>query len=330
MATLDLGELVSFNEEKATAQSTFNSHLGLRVKGGGFIGKNLRVEGSLYSNGIISGNINSLNMLNQNNSVYIANNEVSQSQSVIVGIDATKTGSNAAANIAIGYQVLKEDTLGSYNTAVGYQSGIKITEGNGNVLLGANTDTYAATDSNSIAIGRNVIGKGSNTAVIGNSSVKNIYLSSNEGADVWMGKGHNAVWNDLADCIQVPEDTDLEPGYCYCFDGEKYYKSSKYLDGGFMGVHSDTAGIYMGSKKEGKELNAAVAGFVLAYVDKEYKPGTPLTCTKDGKMTYIKMIDRILHPHKIIATFWKKETAEEWGSDSEKVKVNNRMWVKIK
>ena len=39
------------------------------------------------------------------------------------------------------------------------------------------------------------------------------------GSKVW-----GCVWNDLADCIDVPESTDLEYGYCYCFDGENYYK----------------------------------------------------------------------------------------------------------
>ena len=82
------------------------------------------------------------------------------------------------------------------------------------------------------------------------------------GSKVW-----GCVWNDLADCIDVPESTDLEYGYCYCFDGKNYYKSTEYLDDGIIGIHSDTAGFCMGKKEDGKQLNVAVAGFVLAYVD---------------------------------------------------------------
>ena len=74
----------------------------------------------------------------------------------------------------------------------------------------------------------------------------------------------NAVWNDLADCLEVPEDTKLEYGRCYCFDGTNYHKSTKYLDDGIIGIHSDTYGFKMGIK-ETKTLDVAIAGFVLAY-----------------------------------------------------------------
>lgn len=140
---------------------------------------------------------------------------------------------------------------------------------------------------------------------------------------------YNAVWNDLADCIPVDDECKVEPGYCYCFDGEKYYKSSKYLDEGIVGIDSDTYGMNMGHKPGLNQMDVAVAGFVLAYVDKEYKPGTPLTCTENGYLTEIKREDKIEYPERIVATYWKSEPADEWGSDSRKVKVNGRKWVRI-
>ena len=142
---------------------------------------------------------------------------------------------------------------------------------------------------------------------------------------------YGAVWNDLSDSIPVDDACDLEHGYCYCFDGERYTKSSKYLDDGIIGIHSDTYGFKMGSEEgKKKKLDVAVSGFALAYVDKEYKPGTPLTCTKNGYLTKIKLRDKIRYPEKIVATYWKSEPAEEWGSDSKKVMVNGRKWVKVK
>ena len=36
------------------------------------------------------------------------------------------------------------------------------------------------------------------------------------------------------------------------------------------------------------------------------------------------------YPEKIVATYWKDEPAEEWGTEERKVKVNGRKWVKIK
>ena len=140
---------------------------------------------------------------------------------------------------------------------------------------------------------------------------------------------YNAVWNDLADCIPVDDECKVEPGYCYCFDGEKYYKSTKYLDEGIIGIDSDTYGMNMGRKPDLNQMDVAVAGFVLAYVDKEYKPGTPLTCTEDGYLTEIKKEDKIEYPERIVATYWKSEPADEWGSDSRRVRVNGRKWVKV-
>ena len=141
---------------------------------------------------------------------------------------------------------------------------------------------------------------------------------------------HGAVWNDLADSIPVDEDCNLEHGYCYCFDGEKYTKSSKYLDDGIIGIHSDTYGFKMGAEENKKKMDVAVSGFVLAYVDKEYPPGTPLTCAENGYLTKIELEDKMKYPEKIVATYWKKEPAEEWGTEERKVKVNGRKWVKIK
>lgn len=146
------------------------------------------------------------------------------------------------------------------------------------------------------------------------------------------GAVYNAVWNDLADCLPVPESTILEPGYCYCFDGVNYYKSTKYLDEGIMGIHSDTYGFAMGHEAEGEPLkfHLAVAGCVLAYVDKEYKSGTPLTCTKDGYLTEIQLQNKVEYPERIVATYWKPEPAEKWGAEGAEVPVNGRHWVKVK
>ena len=157
-------------------------------------------------------------------------------------------------------------------------------------------------------------------------STGGIYAKSGIKSDTGV---YNAVWNDLADCIPVDGECKVEPGYCYCFDGEKYYKSTKYLDEGIVGIDSDTYGMNMGRKPGLNQMDVAVAGFVLAYVDKEYKPGTPLTCTEDGYLTEIKKEDKIEYPERIVATYWKSEPADEWGSDSRKVKVNGRKWVKV-
>ena len=147
---------------------------------------------------------------------------------------------------------------------------------------------------------------------------------------IWGSQVFNAVWNDLADCIPVNKEAVIEPGYCYCFDGEKYYKSTKYLEKGIIGIESDTYGMHMGSKPGVKQMDVAVSGFALAYVDKEYESGTPLTCTENGYLTEIAKQDKIEYPERIVGTYWKPEPNEEWGSSDRKVKVNGRHWIKIK
>lgn len=146
--------------------------------------------------------------------------------------------------------------------------------------------------------------------------------------DIWAQFVHNAVWNDVADCIPVPEDTELEFGYCYKFDGNNYTKTSKYSDSQYIGIHSDTAGFYVGDRPT-KTLKVSVAGFVLAHVDKVYKSGTPLVCTKEGKLTKANLFVKLFRPQSIIASFWKDEEDEEWGPKNRKIKVNGRKWVKI-
>lgn len=172
-----------------------------------------------------------------------------------------------------------------------------------------------------------------------------VVVTNNKSIDTLSGLGvaknivgdsvYNAVWNDLVDCIPVPDDTELDFGYCYCFDGEKYYKSSKYLEDGIIGIHSDTAGFCMGDKPNTKQLLAAVAGFALVHVDKEYPVGTPLTCGENGFLTEMKKEDIPTNSHKIVGTFWKKEWSSWWGftnptSDKQVVSVNDRMWIKVR
>lgn len=137
---------------------------------------------------------------------------------------------------------------------------------------------------------------------------------------------YNAVWNDLVDCIEVPNDIKLEPGRCYIFDGKTYFPSTKYCQQGIIGIHSDTAGMVIGDKGKGaNQLKASVAGYVLAYVDKTYASGTPLTCTKEGFLTKMKKKDLIFHPERIVATYWKPENSDKWNG----IEVNGRHWVKI-
>ena len=195
-----------------------------------------------------------------------------------------------------------------------------------NNFINKNMFSYASTVDNSSSAGSYSNG----TVTMGDGTINVPNGGIVAGSGIKGAKVYNAVWNDLVDCIPVDDEVELEYGYCYSFDGEKYHKSSKYMEQGVIGIHSDTAGMVMGSKPNTKELHCGVAGFCLAYVDKEYEVGTPLTCTEGGILTEIKHKDKVEYPERVIATYWKSEPLEEWGSDTEKVKVNGRRWVKIR
>lgn len=137
-----------------------------------------------------------------------------------------------------------------------------------------------------------------------------------------------AVWNDLVDCIEVPEDTEeLEHGYCYALTGDSCKKTSKRAQkNAVLAIHSNTAGFIMGEKENKKTIHMALAGFVLAYTDKSYKTMTPLTCTKDGRLTKMNWLDRIFRKDALVGYYYKDEKSEDWNG----VAVSGRNWVKIK
>ena len=253
--------------------------------------------------------------------------------------DTTITGTIASADItASGSAVLNESTIesatiqngtinlnsktltvSSDSTITNTTSGSTITlEGVG--AIDAKSMTLTTSSGASLNI-NNTLGDSnpdSGTAVACNGGIR-------------AAKVYNAVWNDLADSIEVPQDTELEYGYCYKYKNGKVYKTDEYADPNVLGIHSDTAGMVLGIKPSHiKCINLAVAGVVLAYVDNEYECGTPLVATKEGKLTKANKMTRVLHPERIVATYFRKENNDFWGPSSNKIAVNGRSWVKVK
>jgi hypothetical protein len=79
-------------------------------------------------------------------------------------------------NIGIGTAALNITTNGFGNVAVGYHALLAVTTGYFNVGIGYGADVSAAGDFNSISIGYNVVGNGSNTITLGNSTHTDTYL----------------------------------------------------------------------------------------------------------------------------------------------------------
>ena len=102
-------------------------------------------------------------------------NNTTGSYSVAVGTGALSSSVAYGFNVALGYGTGSHVNGGYFNTLLGTTAGGQtLTSGNQNTLVGGYADVVAGTDNNSIVIGYNAVGQGSNTAVIGNSSVTTV------------------------------------------------------------------------------------------------------------------------------------------------------------
>lgn len=146
-------------------------------------------------------------------------------------------------------------------------------------------------------------------------------------SDVQFGTVYGAVWNDIADFLEIDADTEIEFGKAYVrFPDGTLAKSKEYMQKGVMGIASDTFGFGVGQKPEGTpQLPIAIGGFVLACVDKIYDPGTPLTCAFDGSLTEFLQVNKREFPERTVAIFDRVEKNPVWNG----VNVKGRHWVKV-
>lgn len=142
-----------------------------------------------------------------------------------------------------------------------------------------------------------------------------------------------AVWNDYAECRQA--DTQ-EPGYVLSETGkDTLTKTSNRLQH-FAGVSSDTWGFSQGETEKAK-THIAVAGRVLVYPyqnRENYHPGDCVCATKGGMVDIMTREEIIKYPDRIVGIVSCVPDYEAWGggkdADREPVKVNGRIWIKVK
>jgi hypothetical protein len=142
-----------------------------------------------------------------------------------------------------------------------------------------------------------------------------------------------AVWNDYAECREA--DT-TEYGYVLTETGkDSLTKTTERLQH-FAGVSSDTWGFSQGETEKAK-TPIAVAGRVLVYTYQDrnnYKPGDCVCAAPGGTVDIMTREEIINYPDRIVGTVSCVPTYEEWGggegSDRDPVKVNGRIWIKVK
>lgn len=148
-------------------------------------------------------------------------------------------------------------------------------------------------------------------------------LSQFTASKVW-----NSVWNDVAD-FQLLNDQ-LVFGKCYIDHIEGARIAFERCQMAVIGVASDTFGHAVGAGANEKEVPIAVCGWVLAFVDKEYPCGTPLTNDENGNLTEMTLEEKRNYPERMLGIYKKPEPQEEFGPNGQKIKVNGRHWVKVK
>ena len=143
-----------------------------------------------------------------------------------------------------------------------------------------------------------------------------------------------AVWNDYAEYRETKDCDDF--GYVVFENGDDTLSKTTERLQHFAGITSDTWGFAQGQTDNAK-TPIAVAGRVLAYPYQDrnnYKPGDCL-CAAPGGTVDIMIREEVRDwPDRIVGTVSCVPDYEEWGggelADRPSVKVNGRIWVKVR
>ena len=142
-----------------------------------------------------------------------------------------------------------------------------------------------------------------------------------------------AVWNDYAEC----RESDCEEfGYVLMEVGDDSLTKTTERLSYFAGVSSDTWGFSQGETDKAK-TPIAVAGRVLVYPYQDrnnYKPGDCVCAAPGGTVDIMTREEVREWPDRIVGTVSCVPDYEEWGggegADRDPVKVNGRIWIKVK
>ena len=144
---------------------------------------------------------------------------------------------------------------------------------------------------------------------------------------IYAGAVHNAVWNDYAECREAVTN---EPGRVLYEQGDDTLSITIERLQHFAGIVSDTYGVIQGETEKAK-TPIAVAGRVLAYPYQNrnnYKPGDCVCAAPGGTVDIMTREEIIQYPDRIVGTVSCVPNYEEWGTG--KVKINGRIWIKVK
>lgn len=164
-----------------------------------------------YRNTALGSNALELNTTGYDNAAvgtYALNVNTTGYENTSIGIYSLEANTTGNRNVAIGFASLENNTTGYRNTAIGSRSGRYLADGvtsNTNsissIFIGSDTEALAASGTNEIVIGYGAEGLGSNSVVLGNSSITKTLLRGNVGIGASSSNQlyvYNSQWADIA------------------------------------------------------------------------------------------------------------------------------------
>ena len=150
------------------------------------------------------------------------------------------------------------------------------------------------------------------------------------GANITKGKVYGAVWNDYAE-YRICNKNFIPGQVVYEIGDDTMSITTKRLQRG-CSIISDTFGFAIGETDSAK-CPIAVSGRVLAYPYESREEfakhiGWPVCSGPNGTVSIMTEEEEEKYPSRIIGTISAVPDYEEWGTD--KVKINNRIWIQIK
>lgn len=169
----------------------------------------------------------------------------------------------------------------------------------------------------------------SNTTAASSTTTGAVKISGGLGVagNIYGAKVYGAVWNDYAEYRSQNEK--IEAGYIvYCDDDGKLKLTTERLQK-FEGVVSDTFGFAIGETEE-CQTPIAVSGRVLVYCNPEehFHSGDCVCAGPDGLAYYMTREEIMEYPDRIVGIVSEIPTYETWGSNN--IKVNNRIWIRVR
>jgi hypothetical protein len=196
---------IGFNAGINTTTGVQNVFVGSYV-GQGSVATTQNTAMGYFSGSNVTGNNNSFY------GTYTGQNATGSSNSFF-GWQAGSANTSGGNNVCLGFQAGGNNLTGSTNVIIGNQAGRTISGGstaatviNNSIIIGSNAYPLADSQTNQIVIGYNVVGLGSNTTVLGNSSTTFAAIYGNIGIGTTTDAGFKLDVNGTArmNSIQGP------------------------------------------------------------------------------------------------------------------------------